>query len=162
MSGLSLIALVLSAGMAEALEVVSSSGFQPATSADAPFISRDFAFSGGALYNNAPASGTSHSITTSLGVESTPPSGIISYSFSGNGNGNTVTCSIYGIGTTSGNVYTGANSSGSKSQLGIWFITTSIDLTSVREAVFVNAKCAIPPATSTGAFSVFWGVRGIQ
>jgi len=157
--GLSLLALALTAGMAEAGTPVSSSGFQPLSSADAPFISRDFAFSGGALYNNAPATGASHTVTASQGVWTTPPSGSVGFTFYGNGNGKQVTCYLRGIGITSGAVYTAGNSTLSTSVTGVWNLVMSLDLTGVHEAVFVNAKCDIPPATSSGAFSVFWGVQ---
>jgi len=152
--------LVLTAARAEAQYATAASGFQPATAADAPFISRDFAFSGGALFNNAPASGTSHSITTSLGIYTTPlGDGRVNFTFLGNGNGKTVTCSVYGIGLTSHSVYNFFGSSGSKSMTGPWDLTAYIDLTGVHESVLVNGKCDIPSATTSGAFSVFWGVK---
>ncbi len=156
--GLSVMVLALTAATANA--DTAASGFQPATSADAPYISRDFAYSGGALYNNAPASGTSHSVTTSVGSWTTPPgNGRRNFTFVGNGNGKTVTCSVYGIGLTTYTIYNTFGTSGSNSTVGHWVLPQYIDLTGVSETVLVNATCDIPSATASGAYSVLWGVQ---
>jgi hypothetical protein len=153
--GLMLAATALTVGPAEAGVQTSASGFQPATSTDAPFISRDFAFSGGMLYNNAPSTGTSHSVTASQGLVMGNNS--TQYTFYGNGNGKTVTCTVYATDILTGSV---TPVPGSKTATGIYSFGVTLNLIGIFSGpYFVNTKCDIPSATSTGAFSVFWGVQ---
>src|SRR5690348_12330324 len=84
-------AIVCGAGAAFATSGAGASTFTPATSADAPYIQRDFTYSAGALYNSDSAA--AHVVTASLGISDYRYNS--SYYVNGWSNGLTTSCTIY-------------------------------------------------------------------